>query len=67
MYQLDYSNEHLCAFSLFFYSQQDIENFKAEFERRTQQKAVDTSKESTKVSESDINEVAEMTKNVSLR
>lgn len=55
-------------FSYFCFSQQDIESFKAEFERRTQQKAVvDNPKESAKVSESDISEVAEITKNVSLR
>lgn len=54
--------------SYFCYSQQDIESFKAEFERRTQQKAVvDNPKESAKISESDINEVSEMAKNVSLR
>lgn len=48
-------------------SQQDIENFKAEFERRTQQKAESTPKESAKIDENEEIGETESTKNVSLR
>lgn len=48
------------------YSQQDIENFRAEFERR-QLKDSDSSKKSVDTDESNLSEVVEMTSSIAPR